>query len=77
MELTGPALQWRWPGSITGRHTVDGSDQMPTLFKFLTILAILAGIAYGGMFALVTLVEPKPGEMTVRIPVDKVNPPRE
>lgn len=52
-------------------------DRMPTLFKFLTVLAILAGIAYGGMFALVTLVEPKPGEMTVRIPVDKVNPPRE
>ncbi len=50
---------------------------MPTLFKFLTILAILAGIAYGAMFALVVLVEPKPGEMTVRIPVEKINPPRE
>ena len=50
---------------------------MPTLFKFLTILAILAGIAYGAMFALAVLVKPKPGEMSVRIPVEKVNPPRE
>ena len=50
---------------------------MPTLFKFLMILAVLAGIVYGGMIALVTFVNPKPGEMSVRIPVEKVNPPRE
>ncbi len=50
---------------------------MPTLIRFLAILAILAAIAYGGMFALVRYVDPKPGEMTVRIPVDKVNPARE
>ncbi len=50
---------------------------MPPLFKFLTIPAVLAGIIHGGMIALVTFVEPKPGGMTVRIPVEKVNPPRE
>ncbi len=50
---------------------------MPTLLRFLTILAVIGGIVYGGMFALVTFVKPKPGEMTVRIPVEKVNPPRE
>ncbi|MEX0347732.1 MAG: histidine kinase [Rhizobiaceae bacterium] len=49
---------------------------MPTLLKFLTILAIIGGVVYGAMFALVTFVEPKPGEMTVRIPTEKVNPPR-
>jgi hypothetical protein len=46
---------------------------MPTLFRFLTTLAILAGLAYGAMFALVTYVEPTKGEMTIRIPAEKIN----
>lgn len=46
---------------------------MPTLFRFLVTLGILAGIAYGAMFALVMYVEPKTGEMTIRIPPDKIN----
>ena len=49
---------------------------MPTLFRFLTTLAILAGIAYGSMYALVVFVEPNQGEMTVRIPADRLNPAR-
>ncbi|MFN4272259.1 MAG: histidine kinase [Aliihoeflea sp.] len=44
---------------------------MPTLFRFLTVLAILAGIAYGAMFALATLVEPNYGEMSIRVPLDQ------
>jgi hypothetical protein len=47
---------------------------MPTLFRFLTILAVLAGLAYGAMYALATFVEPNRGEMTVRIPADRLNP---
>lgn len=47
---------------------------MPTLFRFLTTIAILAAIVYGAMFALVTFVEPNKGEMTVRIPAEKLNP---
>lgn len=47
---------------------------MPTLFRLLTTLAILAGLVYGGMYALVVLVEPKKGEMTVRIPPERLNP---
>jgi hypothetical protein len=43
---------------------------MPTLFRFLIVLAILAGIGYGAMYALVTLVEPNYGEMSVRVPLD-------
>ncbi|HTV67195.1 MAG TPA: histidine kinase [Rhizobiaceae bacterium] len=46
---------------------------MPTLFRFLVTLGIIAGIGYGAMFALATFVQPKKGEMTVRIPVDKLN----
>lgn len=47
---------------------------MPTLFRFLVTLCVLAGLAYGAMFALVTFVQPKRGEITIRIPADKVNP---
>ncbi|MGB3391495.1 MAG: histidine kinase [Pseudaminobacter sp.] len=47
---------------------------MPTLFRFLVTLAVLAGLAYAAMFALVTYVEPKKGEITIRIPADKINP---
>jgi hypothetical protein len=47
---------------------------MPSLIRFLTILAVLAGLVYAGMFALVTLVEPRKGEMTVRIPAERLNP---
>lgn len=47
---------------------------MPTLFRFLVTLAVLAGIAYGAMFALVMFVEPKKAELTVRIPPEKFNP---
>ncbi|TJU93885.1 MAG: histidine kinase [Mesorhizobium sp.] len=47
---------------------------MPTLFRFVVTLAILAGIAYGTMFALVMFVEPKKAEMSVRIPLEKLNP---
>ena len=45
---------------------------MPTLFRFLVTIGVIAGIAYGAMYALVTLVEPKKGEMIVRVPLDKV-----
>jgi hypothetical protein len=45
---------------------------MPTLFRFLVIIGVLVGIVYGAMFALVTFVEPGKGEMTVRVPLDKL-----
>ena len=48
---------------------------MPTLFRLLTVLAIIVGIAYGAMYALATFVKPSKGEMTERIPVERLNPP--
>ena len=45
---------------------------MPTLFRFLVIIGVFVGIVYGAMFGLVTLVEPKKGELTVRVPLDKL-----
>jgi hypothetical protein len=47
---------------------------MPTLFRFLTTILFLVGLFYAAMFALVWYVKPKEGEITVRIPVEKVNP---
>lgn len=47
---------------------------MPTLFRFLTTILFLVGLFYVAMFALVWYVKPNEGEITVRIPVEKVNP---
>lgn len=48
--------------------------QVPSLIRFLVTIAILAGLIWGGMVALATLVEPNQREMTVRIPANKLNP---
>jgi xanthosine utilization system XapX-like protein len=44
---------------------------MPSLFRFLTIVAVIAGIIYGVIFALANFVNPKPREMSVTIPADR------
>ncbi|MEA2869679.1 MAG: hypothetical protein QOE39_4394 [Bradyrhizobium sp.] len=44
---------------------------MPSLFRFLTAVAIIGGIGYGVVFALANFVNPKPREMTFTIPADK------
>lgn len=48
---------------------------MPTLFRFLFVLAAIAGIIYGSMVALVFLVEPRERDVTVRVPSERLNPP--
>ncbi|MCX7302866.1 MAG: histidine kinase [Hyphomicrobiales bacterium] len=47
---------------------------MPTLFKFVITLCILAAIGYGAMLALVILVEPNTAEISERVPADRINP---
>lgn len=44
---------------------------MPTLLRFLTVVAVLAGLGYAGVFALANFVKPKPRPMTVTITPDK------
>ena len=44
---------------------------MPSLFRFLTVVAVLGGIVNGVIFALANFVNPKPREMTVTIPADR------
>ena len=45
---------------------------MPTLFRFVVTVAILAGLVYGAMFALVMFVEPHQSEMSVKVPIEKL-----
>lgn len=45
---------------------------MPSLFRFLFFCAILAGLVFAGMIALVTFVEPQPREMTQTIPPNRL-----
>ena len=44
---------------------------MPSLFRFLTVVAIVAGVVYGTIFALANFVNPKPREMTISVHQDK------
>ena len=44
---------------------------MPSLFRFLTVVAILVGIVYRTLYALANFVSPKSREITVNIPPAK------
>jgi len=48
---------------------------MPSLFRFLAVIAILGGLIYGAIFALST-VNPEMREITVTIPPDRLNKSR-
>ena len=45
---------------------------MPTLFRFLTIVGLIAGLFYGSMFVLANFFEPQQREMTKSIRDAKV-----
>ena len=45
---------------------------MPTLFRLILIIAVMAGLVYGGMIALVTYVHVQPREMTQTVPASKL-----
>jgi hypothetical protein len=50
---------------------------MPSLFRFLLVIGLLAGLVYAGAFGLAQFVDPQPREMIVTIPPDKLfKPPR-
>jgi hypothetical protein len=40
---------------------------MPSLLRFLSVLAILCAIVYGGLYSLANFVQPKPREISVFI----------
>ena len=67
-----------WPDSRPIR-AADGIQvratrgPMPTLFRFIITLCILALLVYGAMLALVVLVEPRTAEISERVPPDRIN----
>jgi hypothetical protein len=44
---------------------------MPSLLRFLTVIAIILGLGYAAMFVLANFVEPKPRDITVTVPQDR------
>jgi len=46
---------------------------MPTLFRFVTVIAIAAGMVFAAMLALATLVTPRQTEMVVPVPLDQLD----
>ena len=45
---------------------------VPTLFRFLFVVAVLAGLGFGAMIALAYLVQPEPREITVPVPSNRM-----
>jgi hypothetical protein len=48
-----------------------GNAAMPSLIKLLVVVGVIAGLGYAAMFALATLVDPRPREMVVTVPPDR------
>ena len=44
---------------------------MPSLFRFLMLLGMLGGLAYGAIYSLAKYVELQPREITVTVPPGK------
>ncbi|MBF9232789.1 histidine kinase [Microvirga alba] len=44
---------------------------MPTLFRFLVIVAVLAALGFAAMYALATFVQPTSREITVPVPTTR------
>lgn len=43
---------------------------MPSLFRFVTIIAIIVALVYAAMFALAEFVTPRTAEITERVPLN-------
>lgn len=52
----------------------ESPPHVPTLFRFLTFIAIIAGLIFGGMVALVTFVQPVQREMIEIVPPSRLQP---
>ena len=68
-----------WNGHLAGVESGAAErvfETMPSLIRLLVAVGVLFGLAYGAMFSLVTFVQPKPREITVTLPPDKLAKPR-
>ena len=46
-------------------------NAMPSLVRFLSVIAIVAAVIYAGVYVLAHFVQPKPREISVSIPPEK------
>lgn len=44
---------------------------MPTLFRLLTVLVVIAVVGYAAAWALANLLEPQPRTITITVPQDR------
>jgi hypothetical protein len=56
---------------LSRQWCVSTDAAMPSLIRFLVLLGMLGGLAYGAMYALANWYDPKPREITVSVPPDK------
>ncbi len=49
---------------------------MPSLLRFLLVVAVLVGVVYGAIYALASFVQPTSREITVTVPRDILTKPR-
>lgn len=45
---------------------------MPSLMRFVTVIALLTAVGFASLFALATFVSPRTREMTVTIPTQRL-----
>ncbi|CAJ0856654.1 hypothetical protein AMST5_00944 [freshwater sediment metagenome] len=46
---------------------------MPSLLRFLAMVAVIVALVYGAMIAVVSFVTPQPREMSYTIPAQRLN----
>jgi hypothetical protein len=51
---------------------VTSEAPVPSLFRFLLIVGVLAGAVYAAMWGIVASVEPQPREMTQTLPANRL-----
>ena len=78
VEHAGPpkCLDGRGRSALPARGERTSVHDMPSLLRLLVVLGLLGGLAYAAMFALANFVQPKPREITVTIPQDRLAKPR-
>ena len=64
------------PGNLIPRswgRAWPGGFRVPTLFRLLIVIALIAALAYGTMLAMVTFLHPPPHEIvqTIQLPPSK------
>lgn len=47
---------------------------MPSLIRFLVAVVVLAALGFAAVWALATFVDPRPREMTIRVPQERLDP---